>query len=461
MAVLLLFSRTFPFLLSEVPFGYDTGIYRFEFWSSFQALPEYASQLFLGLPLISNVFQLFGVGVDGLMGWFYAVVSLLLPASLFLMARRLWGSWAAVMVLFLFLISLIQWKAYTMVLFKQELALALSFFSIFLLDKRSWLVLLVLPFVALLQPLDAFLVAVSFFIFGLFSIFQPSFERKYYLSLLLVGAISGVALLALDPLFWQQSWDLFSQGIVSPDSLEDSLQQGIFLSLSDFGYQSALFFVFGMLGFVLDWKRRKNLSLLSVYFCVIFVWIAFGLFFYQRLLIHLDAVLLLFSAFALVHFARAVMVDRWGKWLIVLVFLVMMVPLFFTFKRFQPLIEFSELKKIERFCEQLPKGAYVAATDSFYGPWLRGYCLDQKVFGPGLFPDNRWSRSEWQSFWDRDLEVIPSLLERYDSEVYFYRGEQQFQLEFDAELFEWVEGGWWRNAPPPSLRSSSSLKGGL
>ncbi|MDZ4217384.1 MAG: hypothetical protein U1C97_03670, partial [Candidatus Gracilibacteria bacterium] len=138
-------SRFFIFFLSETPLGYDTGIYRYELWASFQALPEYVSQLFLGFPLLTNVLQLFGVPLDTVLGWFYGGLAHLLPLSMVLVAERMWGRKVGFFVIFLFLVSLIQWKAYTMLLFKQELSLALSFFAIFLLWKRSWLVLLVLP----------------------------------------------------------------------------------------------------------------------------------------------------------------------------------------------------------------------------------------------------------------------------------------------------------------------------
>src|SRR3989337_2235506 len=48
--LILILSRLYPFLLSSTPFGYATGIYRYEFWQSFSALPEFVSNIFLGLP---------------------------------------------------------------------------------------------------------------------------------------------------------------------------------------------------------------------------------------------------------------------------------------------------------------------------------------------------------------------------------------------------------------------------
>jgi len=447
--VLLVASRAFPFFLAAAPLGYDTGIYRYELWSSFQALPGYVSQLFLGLPLLTNVPQLFGGSLDEIMTGGYVLMALLLPLSMLMVSERMWGRRGSFLVLFLFFVSLIQWKAFTMVFYKQLLALALSFYSLWLFEKRSWLVLVVIPFIALLQPLDAFLVGVSYGLYGIWSSFSSVQERRYFFKLLLAGIVFMGGLLLLDQDFWRRAWDIFSQGILYPDLLEDSLRSGVFLSLSDYGYQTAFFFVFGMTGVVLDWKQRKRWPLLTWYFLVIFGWIAFGLFFYERLLVHLDAVLILFAGFAFSSFAYAFARDRWGKVLLTGVVFGLFLPIILVLNRFQPSVSASELERIEQFCKTLPAGAYVAATDSFYGPWLRGYCLDQRVFGPGLFVDNRWSYPEWQAFWTGDRKKIAELLSRYESEVYFYRGEQQFQMEFDEEVFEWVEGGWWRGEEGP------------
>jgi hypothetical protein len=431
-----------PFFLSSAPFGYDTGIYRYELQDSFHALPEYVSQVFLGLPLLTNVLQLFGVPIDAVIGGFYWFVVLLLPLSMIFFAEKIWGRRVTFFVLLLFCISLVQWKASTMMLFKQELALALSFFALWLFSLRSRLILLVLPFIMLLQPLEAFLLGVSLVVFGFPSLFRSSSERKYLVFLALSGIVLGGSLLLLDTGFWSGAWSLFSDGILDPDGLESSLRSGVFLSLSDYGYQSALFFVFGVLGIVLSWKDGRS-NLLKGYCLILFLWIAFGFFFYERMLISFNTVLLLFSAFGLSRFYQILTTDRFGKFLGVLLAIGMVFPFGYTLQRYEPLVSHQELSSIQTFCATLAPNTYVAATDSFYGPWLRGYCPDQQVFGPGLFEDNQWSRSEWQAFWRGEVDSQQELLSRYDREVYFYSGKRQPQIEFSPDLFQWIEGGWW------------------
>jgi len=284
-------SHLYPFSLSQSPLGYDTGIYRYELWSSIQALPEYVSGLFLGLPLITDVFGLFGMPADSLISALYLLALLLVPLSMMMLAKRKWGNAEALLVLLFFTISLIQWKAYTMLLYKQIFALALIFFSFFLLHRRSYLLVIPLGFMALLQPLDAFLVGASIAVFALLSIFLFKEDRKFFLHLFVTGLAGGFILLLVDPSFWSRAWDIFYQGIADVGELEFSLQQGTFLSLADYGYQSALFFVFGMIGVLLELKSKRPTAM-TIYFFLLLLWIALRFFFYQRLLIQFDAVLL-------------------------------------------------------------------------------------------------------------------------------------------------------------------------
>jgi len=438
--VLIVLVRVYPFLLSSVPLGYDTGIYRYEIWSSFQALPEYVSHLFLGLPLLTDVFGLLGGTHDVMISVGFVVVSLLLPLSLFVFVDRARGRNRACLVLLLFLLSLIQWKAYTMILFKQLFALSLVYLSFDLLRRKSYLVLPVLLFLALLQPLDVFLLGLSVFLYGVWMLFTSQ-SSKYIFSLLGLGVLLAFLLFFMFPSYWWGMWEVFSQGILGSELVEKSLQSGVFLSLSDYGYQSAFFFVFGFLGFFLEIGERR-MRMLSVYFLVLFFWIAFRFFFFQRLLIQFDLLLIIYSAITLYQLYHRFIKDRFGQLLLVFIALGLFFPFAFALLRYEPMIEAEELQRIEEFCQDLPSEAILVATDAVYGPWVRGYCLEQHVIGPGLF-ENVWSREDWELFWAGNGKEIVRLLLPYRGDMYFYVGERQFPLALDSDLFRCVQDGWW------------------
>lgn len=438
----LLLTRLYPFFFSGTPFGYDTGIYRQEFWSAIQAAPDYLSNLFLGLPLISDVGLLFGNSLDFLVSYGYVLVYLLFPLSLFVYVDRKWGRKEAVIALFLFTVSLVQWKAYTMILYKQVLALALVFFSFSLLDRKSFLVIPVLAFTALLQPLDALLVGLSVLVYGLLAFVTLKELRKYFGYLLATAAVAVGVMLLLDNSFWLGAFEIFSRALVDPSGVESSLRQGVFLSLSDFGYQAAFLFVFGVLGFIYEAKEKK-FNALSVYFLLMLLWVALRMFFFQRLLIQFDVVLIVYASLAFVRLYRSFAKDETGRMLFAVILVGVLAPFAVALYDFEPAVDDEELQGIVEFCEGLEPGVTVAATDSYYAPWLWGYCLDQRVFGPGVF-DNSWSRRDWKSFWTQDKKKVPELLSQYEGELYFYVGENQPQLEPEGELFSRVGEGWYK-----------------
>jgi hypothetical protein len=440
---LFLLSRAIPFLSSAHPLGYDTGIYRFEIWSSLQALPDYISGLFLGLPLLTNVLGLFGLSVDQILYGGYFIVNALLFLSLWVFLKRKWGTDTALFGVFLLLISTVQWKAFSMLLYKQVFALALLLYGFYLLQKRSMWLLLLLVFLALLQPLDAFFLAASMMLFLPWAWFRSPGDRKYFASFLLIGVFSVLGLWILEPGFWADAWQIFSHGILQDGFLEMHLQQGIFLSLSDYGYQAAVLFVFGSLGWFFSFKR-EGFTVLHFYVLLVLIWIFFELFFYQRLLLQLDMMMILFASYALFSFYRSFVQDRFSQVTFALITGLLALPLFLQVWQYEPFFEEAKLVEVSSLCESLESGVIVVAAESYTSPWLRGWCQEQVVFGPGLFA-NPWSYEQWQMFWaEGSLEEMRSLVSELERPTYFYHSQKQLQERFFPELFESVGEGWYQ-----------------
>ncbi len=441
--LIFLFARFIPFLSSAHPLGYDTGIYRFEIWSSLQALPQYVSGLFLGLPLMTDVAGLFGMSVDQILYGGYFLLQVLLFLSLWVFLRKRWGIEAAFFGVFLLLISTVQWKAYSMLLYKQYFALSLVLYSFFLIWKRSFWVLLVLGFLALLQPLDAFFLGVSLLLYFPFACFRSPEEKKYFSVLILMSSLSALLLGVVEMDFWTRAWQIFSQGVFGGDALETHLQQGIFLSLADYGYQAAIVFVLGLLGAFFSFKN-EGLRVFHIYGLLMLFWIALGFFFYQRLLIQLDLVMIVFGAYSLALFYHSFARDLFSQASFLFLSLLLALPLFLQIYQYQPFFLNEDQQEIASFCSSLDKGVSLIASESFSSPWVRGWCLEQNVSGPGLFA-NRWDRREWELFWgEGDLEEVRLLLEEYERPLYFYSVQKELRKRFFPELFEIVADGWYR-----------------
>jgi len=428
LALVILLSRLLVFAWSSLPFGYDTGLYRYEMWQSFQALPEYVSGLFLGLPLLSSVFQLFGASIDGLLLGMPVLFSVLVGGLLVIFVKERFGSRPALIAGLLFALSLVQWQAFEMILLKQLLALGLVMLSFLLLEKRSWWVAPVLGFLVLLQPLDALFV-------GGAVVIMAAIDRGYWLKLLGLGVLGMGLLFLIESGFWQDALEIFQTGLLSPGDLEVSLQEGVFLGLKQYGYQASLYFALGVGGLI--WTTKKEgWGLFQGYVLLVALWVFAGLFFSQRLLIQLDLALMIFAAL----FLEALMGKE--RWVVMVILGAAALPMVGHLWRFQPLISAEELANIETFCEELPEEAFIMATDSAYAPWMRGYCLDQRVIAPGMFEWNQWSKEQWVTFWRGDRQE--ELLSIYEGDLWLYIGKNQPEVLLSENTFEDLGEGWWK-----------------
>lgn len=435
-------ARLWPFLLAEHPLGYDTGIYRFEIWSSLQALPEYVSGLFLGLPLVTDVAFLFGWSLDQILYGGYLIVNLLFFVSLWMFVEKWGGKKKALWALFFLVISVVQWKAFSMLLYKQVFAMALVMMSFWLLMRRSYLVIPVLLYLALLQPLDAFLIALSLLLFLPWAWKKKLPEARYFSCLALAGLFSLLLFFLLDAGFWADAWQLFRGSFVD-GALETHQQEGIFLSLADYGVQAAFVFVLGVLGWVMS-LRKEGFTLFHQYSLLLLIWVSMRFFFFERLLIQLDMVLMVFAAFSMDRFMSHFVQDRSSRWISVLMLVTLSIPLLVLFSSYKPFISVPVQTEITELCDSLDADVTIGVGESASTPIVRGLCLDQIVFGPGLYA-NRWDFEDWQIFWEKGTNAeIQDILNEYARPLYFFSTKKQLQKRFVPELFERVGEGWYR-----------------
>ena len=304
------------------------------------------------------------------------------------------------------------------------------------------MVLLFLFLLALLQPIDAFLLGMAIALMALYSWFKNEDAKRYFGSLCLLGVVAIAGLFFLNSSFWSQAWQIFIDGLLNPSQLESSLQSGVFIDLSQFAYQASLILIFAVIGWV--WTLlKKQVTYLHFYFFVIGTWIVLQFFFYQRLLIQFDATMV---AFAAVPIALILEKKGYGPTLnaLVAVFAIGVIGSWGVhLLQYKPALQDQELYAITSYCSQLPKESVIMATDSYYGPWLKGFCPQNTIVAPGIF-DNLWSREEWEVFWrGEDVDHIQKLLRRYSGELYFFVGDQQLKVPFPNELLSSQNKHWW------------------
>ena len=247
--IIILVSRIIPFIFSEAPLGYDTGIYRktieiYQF--SLPYLPSGADQI--GIFLITDLLGLFGASIDQILYGFHILLSVLLGIGIYLVAKKYFNPSAALCSFFLFAVSITQFQAYWYMFYKNILALFLALISFWLLKKKSWLVIPIAGFMGGVHPMTFFMFILIFIVHFLFNQ-----NKKYHF-------IGGLAILIITLSLYIYNFDVFNLcSEVNPLKIAgtETIYGGRFFDFSAYLHLSVFYFPFAVLGFIYLIKKRK------------------------------------------------------------------------------------------------------------------------------------------------------------------------------------------------------------
>lgn len=188
---------------------------------------------------------------------------------------------------------------------------------------------------------------------------------------------------------------------------------------------------FAVLGFVLIAFRKlqmKNetlpsrLHFLAAWVAVLTVFVLVPVIYQHRWLIYLDLALILFAAYALVRFLRAMWRDR------VSIFVAMLLLFGFTLHASlavwgqKPQVYPDELAEIKAIASVAEVDAYAMTTESQYTPWLSAFS-GRSVVDPGYLTLNQWPYDWWIEFWNGKSDARRhELLTMYDQPLYIFTG---------------------------------------
>lgn len=150
--------------------------------------------------------------------------------------------------------------------------------------------------------------------------------------------------------------------------------------------------------------------------------VVFELFFFNRLIVNLDILLIIFAGAGIsaVFLEYRKMPRLIGYAAVALLFLVLLSVTAKNASGFGPTIGMNQLGDIRSF--DAPQGSFILAP-STEAPWVRGYVDFSKnytVVSPGLFDDNG-TREEWAAF---SASADPSYLNRYGKPFYVFHKEK-------------------------------------
>ncbi len=434
----ILAARIHPYLENNVPLGYDPGLYRYAIENS----PiNYEDWVFMvhepGFLYTVNFLKNF-FSSDFILIWLFILINFFLGVSIYLCAKVHFNKDAAALSLLIFSLSVIQFKAYWFMYYRNIIGLIfmlMAFYSLRLNKKTAFVIYSILL---------GWFHKPTFFIFGLtyfaYSVIKPFKKGKYDLEKLKNNVVQGIIILLGFISLYLGRFKIQILTLISPvitSFIEPGNASGTFISF--FTYKSAAlpYLALSLLGFFYT-LRKKEYSILTYFLIVNSLIVIMEFFFFNRFIISMDIALILFFGMGMM----LILNERKLIGIIAVTLLIFSAIISVTdeIKSSKPLVTEDELELIKSL-KTTEENAYVLSTSSYYSPWL--LYSEKKVIAPGLFDYDYHTKEEWIGFWDSEnIEEIKLFMKDFPRPLYVYSGShQENTMEKFPECFELSKEG--------------------
>jgi len=402
--VILLVSRIIPFLHwpGVVPLGADAAAYLHNFESCFSN-PSRNDCLSSPEITISNLLQLAGWSINGVLYGFYILSVVFVGLAVYLVTKEYFDRKAAITSLIIFSLSSSQFLAYFAFYWKMMLAMGLTLVSFYLIKKKTYLVIPVAGLMGSLHPL-------SFLPFGLAMIAQFIFgQNKKFIFI----SGTGILLIAFS-INWQEftNWLPYyttSLGITKnfPTDLTEVFI-GHFVNFSYYRQLILIYLPFAIINLVqIIWKRQANL--IVFYFLANLLIIILNFIFHNRFIVLLDLAAIILAGRPVLDFINSLRWTWAGRLIISLLIFGLVTSFSYQLWSIEPFItdpeEINELKSLAL----TEKNSIALTNNRLYLPFLNAYSQRSVIELP-------LTRNNLVSYY--------SILDTYQQPIYLHLGEK-------------------------------------
>jgi len=441
--------RLIPYINSEVPFGYDIGIYKYVidvYGRAIPAIPEASLAEWVrsivpqGFPLFTNVLNLLpGFDSTQIIGFVTIFMGAFIVLPIFIVTRHFFGSKVALIAAALYVISYTQFSVFTMAYLKNLFGIFFFLFAIYALEKRNY------KFLVVMYAALGMFHRPEFLLFSLILI--PYFIKTKDKWLL----ISAACVAGLIVPFWLPRLDLYFTSVTGAIS-----EAGTFFNFGQYQNVALSYLPFAFAGFLYLLIKRLWNSLFF-YFIINLIIVVGQIIFFRRFIIPLDIVVIIAAAVGISctllspkGFLRII-----GTPVLILVVVSSGISTIRAANQIEPLINDTQLAGIEWIANNTENNASVVAS-SYDAPWVLGWSV-REVIAPGLFERNQHNKTEWAAFFrTTNIEVTKNFLDEYEGPLYIYYSNnpnsylglakfdnQYFSLVYDdlAVVYRYYPGG--------------------
>lgn len=445
--LIILFFRLIPYTHDSVPLGYDAGIYKKGFESYRDGLPldSWLQQQPPLLYYLGKVFYTMGFSTNQILIHFFIFFNLLLGFVVYLTAKKFFNEKTGIIAVLLYSVSVVQFKVFEMMYYKNIVALSLLLFSFYFLRSNRYI-----PFIISASLLGGIhrptylICALSFVGYTLGDGIKINLREKSKIKInkssLNKNILSGTAIILFTSIFYIGRFKtaIFDTAELLLTSLGEKEIAGTFINFFDYQFLSLAYLAFALLGFFML-AKRKQFNILFFWFLFNGIIVYFRLFFFNRYIIMLDLVMIILAASSLYMVIQNK--RKLGIFIAILLILSSGIITLNEARSAKPLITQDELSLIMQL-NSTEKDAFVMSTHSYYSPWVYGYS-NRRTIAPGLFDYDKWNYSKWTLFWTSSNETeAKQILSVYKIPLYIFIGEKQpdYISKFNSSCFKKYAG---------------------
>jgi len=413
--IITLILRIIPYINNKIPLGYDAGIYKAIIEVNLTNLPQW---MYTGVTTepgfiyLTQILKLF-LSTNTILTTILIFFTILLALAIYLTTKEYTNKTTAVIATLIYSLSIIQFKTFWFMYYKNIIALSLLLFTLYAYkkDKTKLFIILATLTGAIHRP-TFYILALTFLIHTIIAKNKKQNILKGAIILLLtslfyLGKFSQEILIVFEPLL---------QGYTTPGN-----SPGTFIDFATYQYAILPYLPLAIIG-LLHLIKHKQFNLITIYTILSLAIVYFQFFFYNRFIIMLDIGLIITAAIGF-----TLLIQNYKKLgVIITIILLLSAGIIATKEAInaKPLINEDELQTIQ-YLQNTEADSYVMSTSSIYSPWLIGYAY-RRTIAPGLFDENKHNEADWNKFWTtNDIEDIKQFLNVYNKPLYIFVGEQQ------------------------------------
>ena len=263
--------RIIPYINNSTPLGYDSGIYKYGIETNYLDNWILQGAFEPGFLYLMQFLHLF-IPTNIILTYVLILFTLALGLVIYKTTEIYSNKTAALISILLYAFSLIQFKTYTYMYYKNIIALTTALLTLYLIKKDNKLFILTAVLTGIIHRPTFYILGLSYLVFTITKL-KTKELKKYFLA--------GIMILVLTSLFYLgkfqnqilMMFDPVLQGFTQPGE-----SPGTFIDFNTYLYSTLAYLPLAILGFI-HFIKKKEYNLITIWALLAFIIVYFQFFF--------------------------------------------------------------------------------------------------------------------------------------------------------------------------------------